>query len=276
MRVVDTGAFSGVARKTGLSDSGVTRQIAQLEEHFGVRLLHRTTRRMSLTDDGEILIGYARRLLELSFAMETERGEHRKAPTGLARLGTIMGAGLFLAPRLPQLLSRYPGLSVDLVVCDHIGAMVEARLDLALCHGKIADSSFMARQIGMLGQLIFAAPSYLDRHGVPTSPADLHRHTFILRDVEDRQGVWQFKGPDGSLCGQICSQLSTNNERAALVMAQSGYGVACLPDMRVRDDVRVGRLIRLMPDYKANPVTLSVVYPSRRSWRHARAPCVSS
>jgi DNA-binding transcriptional LysR family regulator len=264
VRVSDTGSFARVARETGLSHTVVTRQIAQLEQHFGVRLLHRTTRRISLTDDGEILIGHARNLLEQSSAMETELGQHRKAPTGLVRLGTIMGAGLFLAPRLPQLLNRHPGLSVDLVVCDHIGEMVEARLDLALCHGKIADSSFIARQVGMLGQFVVAAPSYLERHGVPTSPAELQRHTCILQDGEERRGMWQFKGPNGSVCVQVCGQLSTNNERAALVMARSGYGIACLPEMQVRDDIRAGRLIRLMSGFEANPVMLSVVYPSRR------------
>ena len=264
VRVVETGSFSRVAREIGLTHTAVTRQVAQLEQHFGVRLLHRTTRRLSLTDDGEILINYARRLLEESSAMEKELTAHRDAPSGLVRLGLIMGAGLSLAPRLPQLLNNHTGLSVELVVCDHINEMVESRLDLAMCDGRIADSSFIARQIAPLEYAIVAAPSYLERYGTPSAPAELDRHTCIVQDAENRRGFWQFNGPEGIISVPVSGQLITNNERAALVMARSGYGVAYLPDAQVHDDIRAGRLVRLMPQFEPKPSTLYVVYPSRR------------
>ncbi|HUN40446.1 MAG TPA: LysR family transcriptional regulator [Acetobacteraceae bacterium] len=264
IRVVETGSFSRVARELDLSHTAVTRQVAQLEQHFGVRLLHRTTRRLSLTEDGEILVNYARRLLDESSAMEKELGTHRNAPSGLVRLGTIMGAGLSLATDLPQLLSNHPGLSVELVVCDHINEMVESRLDLAICDGEIADSSFIARQIAPLGYAIVAAPHYLERHGAPSAPAELERHTCIVQDTDNRRGFWQFNGPEGPISVPVSGQLITNNERAALVMARSGYGIAYLPDAQVREDVLAGRLIRLMPHFEPKPSMLYVVYPSRR------------
>jgi DNA-binding transcriptional LysR family regulator len=264
VRVVDTGSFSRAAREKCSSHSLITRHIAQLEQHFGVRLLHRTTRRLSLTEDGQILIGHARRLLEELFALERDLGQRRHAPSGLVRLGSIMGAGLCLATRLPQLLDRHAGLSVELVVCDHVSELVESRLDLALCDGNIADSSFVARQIAMFAYVAVAAPSYLQRHAVPRAPAELDRHICILRHTKDGCGSWEFEGPQGPVSVPVSGQLSTNNERIALVMARSGYGVACLPDAQVRDDIRDGRLVRLMPEYEAKSSILYAVYPSRR------------
>jgi DNA-binding transcriptional LysR family regulator len=264
VRVVETGSFSRVAREKGSSHSVVTRQIAQLERYFGVRLLHRTTRRLSLTDDGQILIGYANRLLEESSAMESDLGKHRHSPTGLVRVGTIMGAGLCLANRLPQLLDRHAGLSVELVVCDHVSELVESRLDLALCDGNIAGSSFVARQIAILDYVVVAAPSYLQRHVAPRAPAELDHHICIVQDGKGGRRSWEFKGPQGPLSVPVSGQLSTNNELAALLMARSGYGVACLAAVQVRDDIRDGRLVRLIPEYGAKPSMLYAIYPSRR------------
>jgi DNA-binding transcriptional LysR family regulator len=264
VRVVETGSFSRVAREKGSSTSVVTRQMAQLERHFGVRLLHRTTRRLSLTDDGQILIGHASRLLEESAAMENALGKHRRSSSGLVRLGAIMGAGLGLATRLPQLLDRHAGLSIELVVCDHVSELVESRLDLALCDGDIADSSFIARQIAKLAYVVVAAPSYLQRRAEPRAPVELDRHICIVQDRKDRRRTWQFNGPRGAESVVVSGQLSTNNQRAALVMARSGYGIACLPDVQVSDDIRDRRLVRLMPEYEAKPSVLYAVYPSRR------------
>lgn len=264
VHVVEAGSFSRAAREKGSSISVVTRQIAQLERYFGVRLLHRTTRQLSLTDDGQILIGHANRLLEESAAMEKALGKNRHSPTGLVRLGAIMGAGLGLTTRLPQLLGRHPGLSVELVVCDHVSELVESRLDLALCNGEIADSSFITRQIAELAYVVVAAPIYLEGHAEPKAPAELDRHICIVQDRKGGRGTWQFNGPLGPVSVVVSGRLSTNNERAALVMARSGYGIACLPDVQVRDDIRDHHLIRLMPEYEAKPSVLYAVYPSRR------------
>jgi DNA-binding transcriptional LysR family regulator len=264
VRVVDTGSFSRVARETGLCHTTISQQITYLEQHFGVRLLHRTTRRMSLTGDGEILIGHARRMLGKLSAMEQKLGAHRDAPTGLVRVGSIMGAGLFLAVRLPLLLERNPELSVELVVCDHINDMVESHLDLALCDGDLVGSSFVAREIATFGYSVVAAPLYLRQHGVPEAPAELRRHTCILRGAEDQRATWEFDGPNGAVSVRVSGQLFSHNQRAGLVMARSGCGIACLADAQVRDDIRAGRLIRLLPQYALKPVMLNVVYPSRR------------
>ena len=139
VRVTETGSFSAVARETHVSQSAVTRLVAQLEQHFDVRLFHRTTRRLSLTDDGQVLLAHARHLLEGADEMEAVLGRQSGAPRGLVRLGTSVAGGLFLATRVPALLERYPGLSVELVMRDQDSDMVEERLDLAFRSGDIAE-----------------------------------------------------------------------------------------------------------------------------------------
>jgi DNA-binding transcriptional LysR family regulator len=115
-------------------------------------------------------------------------------------------------------LDRQPGLSVELVVCDHVSEMVELRPDLALRDGDIADSSFVGRKIAMLAYVVVAAPSYMQRHGGPRAPTELGRHTCIVQDSKTRRGSWEFKGPDGRISMPVSGQLSTNNECAALAM----------------------------------------------------------
>lgn len=265
MRVVETGSFSAVARESGASQSAVTRQISQLETHFGVRLLHRTTRRLSLTDDGRILLGHARQVLEDTAAMEAELGQHREEPVGLVRLGTIMAGGLFLASRLPKLIARHPGLAVEVVVLDHFPDLVESRLDLLLRPGEIADSSVVARQIGVFGQSLVAAPQYLEGHGTPSTPADLPQHVCIWQDDTPEHAVWQFTGPQGPIQVTITGALGTNSNRVALQLARNGHGIALLPEVETVDDIRAGRLIPLLEDYRSQPVPLHVIYPSRRN-----------
>ena len=136
VRVAETGSFSAVARQERTSQSTVTRQISQLEDHFGVRLLHRTTRRLSLTHDGQDLMVHARHLLDSVEGMEAALGQHRSVPVGHVRFGTSVAFGLFLAPRLPVLFARNPGLTVDLVMRDGPIDMIEERLDITTHSGS--------------------------------------------------------------------------------------------------------------------------------------------
>src|SRR6478736_5118872 len=138
VRVVETGSFSAVARERELSQAAVARQVSQLEEHFGVRLFHRTTRKLSLTDDGEMLLGLARPLLDGVDGLEAALGRQSAAPVGLVRVGVTVTASIFLAQRLPIVLADHPGLKVELVVGDRLGDMIEERLDLAMRVGENA------------------------------------------------------------------------------------------------------------------------------------------
>lgn len=265
VRVTETGSFSAVARETHVSQSAVTRLVAQLEQHFEVRLFHRTTRRLSLTDDGQVLMAHARHMLESADEMETVLGRQSGAPRGLVRLGTSVAGGLFLATRLPVLLARYPGLSVELVMRDQQSDMVEERLDLAFRSGEIADASLVARRAGNLGRAVVAAPVYLERHGAPSTPADLAAHTCLIHDATTDPELWRFIGPDGAVSVRVTGAFIANDSEAVRRAARAGHGIALLPEIQVIDDLRSGRLFRLMEDYESQRVPVHIVYPSRRN-----------
>ena len=265
VRVTETGSFSAVARETHVSQSAVTRLVAQLEQHFEVRLFHRTTRRLSLTDDGQVLLAHARHLLESADEMETVLGRQSGTPRGLVRLGTSVAGGLFLATRLPVLLARHPGLSVELVMRDQESDMVEERLDLAFRSGEIADASLVARRAGFLGRAVVAAPVYLERHGAPSTPEDLAAHICLIHDATAEPAVWRFTGTDGPLSVRVTGAFIANDSEAVRRAARAGHGIALLPEIQLIDDLRAGRLFRLMEDYPSQRVPVHIVYPSRRN-----------
>jgi DNA-binding transcriptional LysR family regulator len=265
VRITETGSFSAVARESNASQSAVTRQIAQLEQHFAVRLFHRTTRRLSLTDDGEVLLTHARHLIEATDEMESALGRQSAAPRGLVRLGTSVAGGLFLATRLPTLLEQHPGLSVELVMGDQHSDMIEERLDLAFRTGEIRDASLVARRVAQLGRAVVAAPMYLERNGAPATPEDLASHACLVHDTAPESDVWRFTGPDGPMSVRVSGALLANDSEAVRRAARAGHGVALLPEIQLIDDLRAGRLFRLLEEYPSQRVPVHIVYPSRRN-----------
>jgi DNA-binding transcriptional LysR family regulator len=264
VRVVETGSFSAVARERELSQAAVARQVSQLEEHFGVRLFHRTTRKLSLTDDGEMLLGLARPVLAGVDGLEAALGRQSASPVGLVRVGVTVAASRLLAQRLPILLADHPGLKIELVVGDRLGDMIDERLDLAMRVGEIKDASLVARRSGTAVRVVAAAPSYIKRHGEPSSPAELANHTCIVHDVGPNSDVWTFVTPDGLKDFRAAGGFLANDVRAVHLAARTGYGIAYLALFEVADDLRNGRLVRILRDFPAPGVPFNLVYPSRR------------
>jgi DNA-binding transcriptional LysR family regulator len=262
VRTVETGSFAAVARETHESHSAVTRQIAQLEAHFGVRLLHRTTHGMSLTDDGRELLGYARQMLEVEDAMEGALRSQSVSPKGTVRLGTSIGFSVFLVPRIPLLMERHPELSLELVAADQFPDLIEARLDVAVRPGPFADASLVARQIYALRRITLASPSYIERHGTPAVPEDLRNHRCLLHELD--AGIWRFKGPDGPIEVAVPSRFCANSSEVLHDLTLNGEGIALISEPRVINDIRAGRLRPVLADYPAPLAPIFIVYPSRR------------
>ena len=262
VRVVETGSFSAVARERELSQAAVARQISQLEEHFGVRLLHRTTRKLSLTDDGQMLLGLARPVLDGVDGLEQLGGS--AAPVGLVRGGVTVTASNFLAQRLPTLLADQPGLRVELVASDRFGDMIEDRLDLAMRVNEVTDASLVVRRLGVGLYVVVAAPSYIERKGRPSTPADLASHTCIVHDVGPSSDVWTFVTSDGSRQFHVSGGLLANDFSAVRLAARSGHGIALLPLLAVLDDLRSGELVPVLSEFPTQSILVSLVYPSRR------------
>jgi DNA-binding transcriptional LysR family regulator len=264
VRVVETGSFSAVAREREVSQAAVARQISQLEEHFRVRLFHRTTRKLSLTDDGQMLLGLARPVLDGVDGIEAALGGQSVSPVGLVRVGVTVTAGRFLAQRLPALLADHPGLKVELVVSDRFGDMIEDRLDLAMRMGEVTDASVVVRRLGTAWFVVVAAPSYIERKGKPSMPAELASHTCIVHDLGPGSNVWTFATSGGSEQFQVSGGLLANDVSAVHLAARSGYGIALLPLFEVLEDLRSGMLVRVLSEFPAPSVPLNLVYPSRR------------
>jgi DNA-binding transcriptional LysR family regulator len=265
VRVVETGSFSAVSRESHITQSAVSRQVAQLEEHFKARLFHRSTRRLSLTDDGQSLLTHARRLMDVTDEMEEALGRQSSSPTGTVRLGTSIAGGLVLAPRLPLLLARHPGLKVELVMHDQLGDMVQDRLDLEWRSGDIADASLVARRVGETGRAVVAAPAYLERNGVPSAPDDLASHACLIHSSMTNPNTWRFTGPQGPLDVRVNGAFIANDSTAVLRAARGGHGIALLHEVEVLDDLQAGRLCRLLKDYPSQILPVHVIYPSRRN-----------
>jgi len=264
VRVVETGSFSAVARERELSQAAIARQVSQLEEHFGVRLFHRTTRKLSLTDDGEMLLSLARPVLDGVDQLEAALGRQSASPVGLVRVAVTVAASRLLAKRLPIVLADHPGLKVELVVGDRLGDMIEERLDLAMRVGEISDASLVARRSGIAERVAVAAPSYIKRRGEPSSPADLANHTCIVHGVGPNSDVWTFVTPDGSKDFPVSGGFLANDVHAVHMAVRTGYGIAYLALFEVFDDLRSGRLVRVLRNFPAPGVPYSLVYPSRR------------
>jgi DNA-binding transcriptional LysR family regulator len=264
VRVVETGSFSAVAREQGTSQSTTTRQIGQLEEHFGVRLLHRTTRRISLTHDGQDLLVHARHMIDAADGMEAAIGHHRSAPVGHVRLATSVAFGLFLAPRLNVLLARHPGLSVELVLRDGPVDMVEERLDIVTHAGPLSDASMVGRLLGTYGRIVVAAPSYLAQRGEPDRPQALLEHECIVHARAPDAAEWPFAGPEGPFHVEVRGAFSANDSAAIHLAALAGLGIAMMAQTQVHDDLRRGRLVQVLKPWVAPPVEAYIVYPSRR------------
>lgn len=264
IRVVETGSFSAVAREANSSQSAVTRQVAQLEEHFGVRLLHRTTRKLSLTDDGQDLLARARHLLEEAEDLEDTFGKNGGTPTGLVRIGVPVGAGILLVPGMTALLKHHPGLALEMVVSEQVEDLVAERLDLALRFSQSPDTSLVSRALTTLGSAAVAAPAYLEKFGAPSVPADLSNHTCIIHDMGPDSQHWVFNGPKGPVDVEISGAFRSNNSLIVRQAALSGHGIALLGDPLTINDIRAARLYRLLPEYEARRRQAFLVYPSRR------------
>jgi DNA-binding transcriptional LysR family regulator len=189
--VMDAGSFSGAAERLGQTPSGVSRTIARLEKHLGLTLLHRTTRRLQLTDEGAWLLARARGLLAELANTEAEAAARRSQPAGLVRVNAATPAlGHLLAPLVPAFLDAYPLVQLELTSGETVVDLIEERADLAIRIGNLPDSTLNARRLGTSRIRVLAAPGYLERHGAPASVAELARHRLLGFSAPASLNTW--------------------------------------------------------------------------------------
>ena len=266
-RIVEAGSFSAAARELGRSKSAVSKQIARLEDRLGVRLLNRTTRRLSLTEAGRSFHEGCRRMLAEAEAAERAMTYLSGAPRGTLRVNAPMSFGvLHVAPALAGFMRRYPEISVELVLDDREVDLVGEGFDVGVRIRALPDSSLVARRLAPFRRFVCAAPSYLAAHGAPEAPEDLPRHACLLYSYQAERSVWRLRGPSGERRIGVSGRLTANNGGALRSAALAGLGLAFLPSFIVGDDLREGRLDRVLPDWStADDIAVHAIYPVGRN-----------
>lgn len=264
--VVETGGFTAAANRLELTPSGVSKIVARLEERLGVRLLHRTTRRIGLTPEGDAYHSGAKLILAEIDEMEASVGQSSMRPKGLLRVNTGTAFAIHqLMPRLPAFLDRYPEIDVAVDVTDRIVDLTSEGADVAIRSGPIADGSLVVRKIADFERVICAAPAYLERHGVPKSMADLAHHNCLLISDHPSLALWPFRGVGGPSVFQAKGRATVASADAVTRLAVAGAGIARLGDILVAEAIRAGTLVPLLEDvHVAEPIPLAAVYPSGR------------
>lgn len=263
VRVADRLSFAGAARDLGLSPSSVGKSIARLEASLGVRLFQRTTRRVSLTEEGILLHGRCRFVLEELRDAEALVSRGAAEPHGLLRV-TLPTIGYhFLMPVLPEFTRLYPQIDLELDFNDRITDLVESGFDAAIRSGDLSDSSFMSRRLGAFRFVLCASPQYLAHQGTPQGPADLATHAALRFRFPTTGRLQDWDLADGTpTLGRTV--LTCNNMEALRSAAVQGMGIAHMPDFLAADALRAGTLVSVLDPFLKEPGQFSILWPSGR------------
>lgn len=265
-KVVESGSFARAADRLGASVSAISRQVADLEAHLGVRLLNRTTRRLSLTESGR---GFYERCVQL--LADLEEAEEAVASTAVVPRGTLrltasisFGSG-YLAAAIAEFRELHPQLRFDVALSDLAIDLVEEGLDLAVRIGDIGSQALIGRRVGVSQLVCCAAASYVERHPAPGTPADLAAHHCLTYEYSTIGNQWRFTDAAGTVHEvSVSGPVHANSGAMLAALAVAGVGIILEPDFIVAGDVRAGRLVRLLPDYAAPSIAIHAAYPSRR------------
>lgn len=264
--VIEAGGFAPAAERLGLSTSAVSRHVAQLEAHLNVRLLNRTTRRMSPTDEG---FAYFERCTQLLVDLEeTEASVAGEAlhPRGRLRLtAPIALATLRLAPAFAAFSRQCPDITLDIQLSDNVADFAEEGLDLAIRVGRVGSDNLVARHIGESALLVAAAPDYLQRAGTPSSPDDLAQHDCLTYTYSSGGNQWSFEDNTGkTISTRIGGPINANNGMLLAEIAAAGGGIALAPCFILQPLIDAGRLQRVLPEWSMPRLPIHAVYPTRR------------
>jgi len=264
--VVELGSFAGAARRLRLSPAAVSKNIRELEAHLAVRLINRTTRRMSLTEAGAL---YHRRIAGILDDLEdadATLGPLQQEPRGLLRVSAPMATSLVaLSPAIPQFLERYPEITLDLRLDDRRVNIVEDGFDLAIRGSdRLENSSLIARKLLVLDHVLCCAPAYLERAGPLETPEDLRHHECVQFSLSGHADEWTFHTAGRSVTVPVNGRYKVTSSLAVRDALLSGFGVSMTPRLYVREHLAAGALVPLIPDWTPMDTTLYAIYPSAR------------
>ena len=288
--VVKHGNLSATARELGLTPPAVSTRLAKLEQRLGVRLLNRTTRRVSVTQEGELYLAEGARILADLQALERSVSSARAQPQGLLRLNATFGFGrAHIVPAVSDFCRQYPDVEVQMRLTDRPLNLIEEGFDVAVRFGDLPDARLTARKIASNRRLLCAAPRYLDTHGEPRAPGDLQRHRcIVVRENDVAYGTWRLESGARAETVKVRGPVSSNDGQSALEWALDGHGIVMRSEWETAAHLRAGRLREVLADWRTPPADIHALYPerlnlpaktlafvdflSRRFARHLRAP----
>ena len=263
--VVERQSFTAAARALGVSASAVSKQVSQLENELGARLINRTTRSLSLTEVGSAYYEQTKDIVSALDQAEATVTELTGKPRGLLKVHIPVGFGqVHLSRILPGFLERYPEITLDVTVLESHVDLVETGLDVAVRIGGRQDSSLIRRRLAPNRRLLCASPAYLEAHGTPETPDDLTHHNCLTHSPEGPHGEWLFTDGGHEHAVRLRGTVRTNSFAVLRDAALAGAGIVRLAGYLVGEDLRAGRLVTVLDEYVAQDAEISVVYPTRR------------
>ena len=263
--VVEASSFVGAADSLDMSKAAVSRYVSELEQRLGVRLLHRTTRRLSLTPEGEVFLARCREILSSIEASEVEITTRSVSVSGLLKVSVPVSFGMrHMAPLWPDFLDLHPQLNLDVQLADRLIDLVDEGFDLAIRIARLEDSSLISRQIAATRLVLCAAPSYLERRGLPAHPSDLATHDVVGYSLLATGDQWQFEGPDGPVSVKVRPRFWSNNGDSCIAACVQGAGIQLQPTFLIDEELRRGALVEVLPQYQAATLGIYAVYPTRK------------
>lgn len=259
-------SFAEAGRRLGLSSAAISKNVAELEAHVGVRLIHRTTRRMALTEEGRIYLAHVTRGLDALAEADQALSPIKAAPRGTLRVSAPMTVTLTrLSAAIPRFLSRYPDLKLDLHLEDRRVDLVRDGFDMAIRGSdNLEDSSLIARKLAVMPHVLCAAPSYFAARGKPRTPAELKALDHVRFSLSGHADVWEFSKDGRTERVAVGARYSVSSSLAVRDALRAGFGVSLMPRPYVDDDLREGRLQAALEDWRTVETTLYAVYSSRQ------------
>lgn len=263
--VVEAGSFVGAADALNMSKAAVSRILSELEARLRVRLLHRTTRRLSLTHEGELFFARSKELLAGVEEAEAEITERSGQAVGALKISAPFSFGVQrLAPLWGAFMAAHPQIHLEVTLSDRFVDLVDEGFDLAIRIARLSSSSLVSRKLSSTRIVLCASPRYLRAHGKPRHPSELARHAVLAYSLLAQGDTWEFEGPEGPLAVKVQARMRTNSGDVCRAVALAHQGIVFQPDFLVGDDLRAGTLVELMPEYRAPELGVYAVYPSRK------------
>lgn len=263
--VVEVGSFSGAAERLGVTKSAVSKRVTALEARLGVKLLSRTTRKLSLTEAGQRYFVHVQEALRAIDDAEFAATELQQVPQGTLRISAPMSFGrLHVAPVIPEFLATYPQIKVQMDLSDLSHDIVAGGYDIALKTGELRETSLVARKLAPLNSVLCASPAYIEHYGAPLSPDELTRHNCLLYSYHTTVNEWVFIKDGDETRIEVSGSYQVNNSEALREAIVQGAGIGRIPTFIAGEDIKAGRLVPVLSDYKMPIKEIYAVFPERR------------